>query len=1111
MACEQSRTLRAVYSVLLCLLALTIFGSTIISATPSRGLGRESPDESQQRGIPKYPDVSATQIVFLFDGQLWLVSREGGVSAPLTKEASPKSFPRFSPDGQTVAFTGKFDGIYTTPVKGGPAKRITHNPGGTDLCNWTPDGRLLFMTDTFFASADFGEEAYLRELYAVSATGGLPEKLPVAHGAYGAISPDSQWLAYTSYAEGRNEHKMHYKGGFAPDIWLLNLRTRQSRKITDWVGTNTSPMWHLDTLYYLSDAGQEQRRNIWSYELKSGRRRQITQFSDFDIKWPSIGPGPRGDGEIVFVKGADLYLLDLATKKARKVPVSLPPDRIDSRTYSVDASKSITNWTNWNLSPDGTHAVVEARGRIWISPGENSRAIALTQTAAARYPSWSPDGRWIAYFSDITGEYQLYIAQTDSSSAPQKLTSFGNGFRFPALWSPDSENIAFSDSIGSVYVHRLRTSENKKIHHDSLVRQPQLAWSPDSSWLAFTGSADWRQAIWVYDIQKEEPHQITGGGYDDKWPVFDRNGDYLFFVSNRNFDGLTYDSVDYSNFIYPRTELLMVLPLRRDVPSPNAKPIAQQSGKPAKPLVIDLDNIERRAIVVASEVGTYSDLAIADDGSLLYKFMPPGAGPSLKRLSFGASDASGPKVVLNNVGDFKVSSDGKKLFIREGPGVVRVDPVSGQKSPDSIAFTNMLLDIDPVVEWKQIFVEAWRLYRDFFYDPNMHGVDWLRMREKYGALLLACGSREDVDYVIGEMLGELGSSHVYLNPPGATGQPAAMNQEATGVLGVDFAVDRGVYQIRKIYDAAASDAADRNPLRQPGIDVREGDYLLAVNGKPLDTTQDPWAAFVGLAWKNVTLTVSNKPVLDDDARNVTVKPGDLDLIYRHQAWIESTRSYVEQKTSGRVAYVYLKMTSEFGFREFTRQFGPQLGKEALILDARWNQGGHIPYHLLDLLRRQLYFYSDDMRGTAGEKNYFLDGPKCLLINGVTESGGDLLAYLVQTSGVAKLVGTRTMGAMIGTGGLNIPFIDGGYTLVPTVGFYDSSGRWIVEGHGVPPDIAVVDDPAMMMDGADPQLDSAIKLMMSKLRERPAKRIVQPPFEHVGIASSTKAPLAESAP
>ena len=1050
------------------------------------------PATIHRHGVPKYPDVSANQIVFLFDGELWLVPREGGAAVPLTKESGPKGSPKFSPDGQTIAFTGAHDGIYTVPVKGGEVTRVTHNPGATDLCNWTPDGRLLFMTDTFFAPADFGDQAYLRELYTVSSSGGLPSKLPVAHGANGAISPNGNWLAYTPYAEGRSEHKMHYTGGLAPEIWLLNLRTRQSKKITDWAGSNTSPMWHLNTLYYVSDAGQERHRNIWSYELDSGHRRQITQFKDFDIKWPSVGPGAKGKGEIVLVNGADLYLLDLATERLQKVIFSLPDDRIDSHVRNIDASKVIANW---NVSPDGAQAVVEARGRIWLVPLANSSPPRmLTHRAAAeRYPASSPDGRWIAYFSDVTGEYQLYIAPSDGSGAPKQITSLAAGFRFPPSWSPNSENIAFSDSAGNIYVHSLRTSETKKIHQDAFVRQPQLSWSPDASWLGFTGSADSQQAIWLYEVQTGETHQITGGGYDDKWPTFDRSGDYLFFVSNRNFDGLMYDSVDYSNFIYPSTELLMALPLRRDLPSPEGNPIGQQSGSREKHLVIDFDKIERRVVVVAAEVGKYSDLTIANDGSLLYKFASPGTGPSLKRLSFGAPQTGKPSVVLSGVGEFRISGNASNLFIREGDGIVRVDPASGQKTTDSFSLTNMLLDIDPPAEWKQIFFEAWRLYRDFFYDPKMRGVNWLRLREKYAALLPTCASREDVDYVIGEMLGELGSSHVYLNPPGATGQPAAMNQEATGMLGVDFAVDHGAYQIRKIYDAAASDAADRNPLRQPGIDVSEGDYLLAVNGKALDTTLDPWAAFVGLAGKNVTLTVNRKPALDDDARNVTVKPGDLDLIYRHQAWIESTRSYVSRKTSGRVGYVYLKMTSEFGFREFTRQIGPQLGKEALILDARWNQGGHIPYHLLDILRRQLYFYSDELRRTAGQKNYFLDGPKCVLINGVTQSGGDLLAYLVHKSGTGKLIGTRTMGAMIGAGGLNIPFIDGGYSLVPTVGFYDSSGSWIVAGHGVPPDIEVPDDPASIVDGADPQLDAAITLLLKELHRRPPMTHAQPPF------------------
>jgi len=1089
-AMSQTRLLQSLVSVLL-------FAVAPIAAA-SVDMPHHTDSSLQRRGIPRFPDVSATQIVFLFDGGLWLVPREGGGATPLTKESNPTSFPKFSRDGQTVAFTGKYDGIYTIPVQGGTVKRITHNPGATDLCSWTPDGRLLFMTDTFFAPADFGEEAYLRELYTVSITGGLPEKLPVAHGAYGVISPDGLWLAYTPYAEGRTEHRMHYKGGLAPDIWLLNLHTHQSKKVTDWVGTDTFPMWHKEILYYLSDAGPEQRRNIWSYELKSGRRKQVTQFENFDIKWPSVGPGPDGNGEIVFVNGVDLYLLDLSTSKIRKVTVAIPTQQTDSRVHSVDASKFIVNW---NLSPDGTKAVIEARGRIWIAPAANtSSPNTLTNgTAAERYPAWSPDGRWIAYFSDTGGEYQLYIAPSDRSGAARKLTSLGAGFRFPPSWSPDSENIAFSDSTGSIFVHSLRTSETKKIHQDTFVRQTQLSWSPESSWLAFTGSADSLQVIWLYDMLTGKTHQITGGGYNDRWPTFDHNGDYLFFVSNRNFDGLTYDSVDYSNFIYPSTELLMAVPLRRDVPSPNNN---RAQRKPGKRLVIDFENIERRAVVVSSEVGNYSDLAVADDGSLLYKFAPPGAGPSLKRVGFATQEAGRSKVVLQSVSDFRLSSSGSMLFIREGAGSVRVDPVSGQRSADSISFTNMQLDVDPPLEWKQIFFEAWRLYRDFFYDPSMRGVNWPRVRDKYAPLLQACASHEDLDYVLGEMLAELGSSHVYLNPPGATGEPAAMNRESTGMLGVDFSVDRGSYQIRKIYDSAASDPAARNPLRRPGVDIQEGDYLLAVNGKRLDIEQDPWAAFPGLAGKDVTLTVSRKPVIDADARTEVVKAGDLDLVYRHAAWVESNRSYVEHKTSGRVGYVYLKMTSEFGFREFTRQFAPQLGKEALILDARWNQGGHIPYHLLDILQRQLYFYSEDKRRARGEKNYFLNGPECVLINGVTQSGGDLLAYLAHKSAVAKLVGTRTMGSMVGAGGLNIPFVDGGYSLIPTVGFYDSSGNWIVEGHGVSPDIEVVGDSEGMADGSDPQLSAAIQLLMSKLRSLPHNRIVRPPF---GMSESSVVP------
>ncbi len=1096
MITRQHRTFQTLLFLSLSLFVLTIFTPEPVVANTNSEIPHPSDKSVQRRGVPKYPDVSATQIVFLFDGELWLLPREGGTAAPLTKESGPKSSPKFSPDGQTIAFTGSYDGIYTIPVKGGAVTRVTHNPGATDLCDWTPDGRLLFMTDTFFAPGDFGDQAYLRELYTVPATGGLPSKLPVVYGANGAISRDGNWLAYTPYAEGRREHKMHYQGGLAPDIWLFSLSSRRSKKITDWAGTDTSPMWHGETIYYLSDGGRERRRNIWSYELRSGRHRQITDFKDFDIKWPSIGPGSKGQGEIVFIKATDLYLLDLSTEVARRVNVTFPEDRIDSRPRSVDASKFIANW---NLSPDGKQAVVEARGRLWTVPSENGlppRPLTNDTAAAERYPAWSPDGRWIAYFSDVSGEYQLYVAPSDGrSSVPRQSTYLGAGFRFWPSWSPDSRNIAFSDSSGSIYVYNLETGKTKKIHQDPVVRQPRLNWSPDSSWLAFTGSANSLPMIWLYDVERGEAHQVTGGGYNDKWPTFDRRGDYLFFVSDRNYDALTFDSVDYSNFIYPSTELLMAVPLRRGLPppwQPRNKSTGMQSDNTPR-LLIDFDDIERRAIVVASDAGNYSNLAITQDGQLLYTFVPTGAGPSVRILGFTDLAAGGrreSRTLLSGAGDFRLSGAGKKLLVRKGNSITGIDPSSGQELSDPIRLADMSIEIDSQVEWKQIFAEAWRLYRDFFYDPAMRGVDWPAVRQKYAKLLDVCANREDVDYVIGEMLGELGSSHVYLNPPGGN-EPSP---EAIGMLGVDFSVDHDAYRINKIYDAAPSDTTARNPLREPGVDIHEGDYLLAVNGKRVAINQDPWAAFEGLAGKRVMLTVSSRPVLDGDARNMPVQPGYSEAWYRHRAWIEATRSYVERKSGGRIGYVYLKMTSEYGFREFTRQFGPQDGKQALIIDARWNQGGHIPFHLIDVLRRQLNFYSVDLRRNVSQRNpsYFQDGPKCILINGVTQSGGDLLAYLAKRSAVATLVGTRTMGAMAGAGGLNISF-DGGYSLVPTVGFYDVNGKWIVEGRGVQPDIAVADDPASMINGSDPQLEAAIKLLINELRSRPSMPQAQPPF------------------
>jgi tricorn protease len=1070
-------------------LSLLIFFSASTSKVQGATPNRLEESGTAHLGLVRFPDVSKTQIVFVYAGDLWLVPRAGGDAARLTNQPGTKSYPRFSPDGQTIAFTGglvrfpdHYNAIYTIPVAGGTPNRITHHPGTTTLCSWTPDGQLLFMTDGFSHIFDNDDHARVRQLFTVSAAGGLPHKLPLPYGAHGAISPDGRWLAYTFYAESDTEARKHYFGGFAPDIWLFHLQTHQAKRITNWKGTDTHPMWHDDTVYYVSDAGPEGRLNIWSYDTTTAQRRQLTDFKDFDVKWPSMGPGPNNQGEIAFVSGAGLHLLDLGTQVTRRVEVSLPSERLETRPISVDARKSITNW---NLSPDGQQALLEAHGDIWTVRTDKGTARALTKSsgAAERDASWSPDGRRIAYFSDATGEYQLYILNADGNGAPKQLTHLDAGFRHRTVWSPDSRRIAFHDSTGSIYLHSVESGETSKIDRDPLVRSPHLSWSPDSRWLAYARGAEGSRrytAIWLYDVEANQAHQVTGGFFNDLWPTFDSTGNYLFFVSERGLFAATFDTVDYNNYIYPSNHLLLVVPLRSDIGAPwipTKDPAAQRENGLTRG--IELANFERRALPALRDRGTYGNLAAARDGQLLFSFTSPDGASAIKVLNL--KDSREAKSILNDVTDFKVSADGKKLLVRRDKAFACLETVPNQKIEKELRLSGMTVEVDPGAERRQIFNEVWRLYRDCLYDEKMHGVDWPAVRVKYARLLDACGRREDVYEVIREMLGELSCSHMRFLPPDEKDPPP----EKTGMLGVDFTLENGAYRIAKIYDGAAFDPLSRSPLRA-GVSVSEGDYLLAVNHRALNTKQDPWSAFNGLAGKTGSLTVSKKPVIDQDAREVTVTFLEYEYVVRQRAWVEANRAYVDRQSKGRVGYIYLADTFVYGSREFSRQFNGQMDKEALIIDGRWNEGGHVPLHVIEVLSRSWLMGAYEHRRGAGPSplpDYIHRGPKCLLTNGVAISGGDGLAYLFRQRGIGKLLGTRTMGSMVGIGPATATFVDGGSTRVPLEGNVDEHGNWIVEGYGVEPDIEVTDNPALMTSGGDPQLDAAIKLLLGEIKGR----------------------------
>jgi tricorn protease len=1120
-------------------------------------------------GMLRFPDISATHIVFAYANDLWVVGRDGGVAWPLASPPGQESFPRFSPDGKSIAFVGNYEGnrdLYTTTVDGGAPTRVTYHPSVETLCDWTPNNKLLY-----FSNGQAGLPRQL-QLFTTSPEGGLPSKLPVPYGANGSIDADGKWLAYTPHTTDNRTWK-RYRGGMATDIWLFNLEDHKSKKITDWEGTDSQPMWLGKKVYYMSDAGPEHRLNIWSYDPMNEKREQITKVSDFDVKWPSIGPGANGKGEIVFQNGPQLSVVALDTGAVRNVDVIVPGDRPTIRQKEYDASKFIQGY---GVSSSGQRALVQARGDVWTIPAKKGTPRNLTHTAGAaeRDPAWSPDGQWIAYFSDATGDYELYVMQSDGRGEPRKLTSDGGRYRFQPTWSPDSKRITFTDNTGALFVHAIDPAETKLIDRDPYGNMGRASWSSDSDWIAYSKAAvdQVTNAIWLYQVSKDEKTKVTAGMFNDTWPTFDRKGDYLFFASSRNFNNPIYEDLG-TTFVYASTDMLFAVPLRAEIGSPwapksdeekwgeekkkeeeKAKEKEKEKGKDdkkkdddkkdekdkekkatsvqdaektdakadskddkdsekkdekakdePKPVSIELEGFEKRAIASPIPKGNFTNISVNHEGKVLYVrngLQDGESKPAIKIFDI-TDEEKKEKTVLEEVGQFAMSADGKKIIVRKDQTMAIVDAAAEQKIDKPVPLGDMMGRVDPRAEWKQMFNEAWRIQREYFYDPNMHVTDWKKLRDRYGRMIEDCASREDLDYVIGEMISELNVGHAYVR---GGGDYEKEKEVSVGMLGADFQLDGGAYKIAKIQEGAAWDYDGRGPLSQPGINVKVGDYLLAVNGNPVDPKKDPWAAFQGLGGKVVHLTVSDKPTLDDTARHVVVELLKNENDVRYRAWIEEKRKYVEEKSGGKIGYIYVPNTGVNGQNDLFRQFFGQKDRAALIVDERWNGGGQIPTRFIELLNRPITNYW----ATRAERDWTWPpdahaGPKCMLINGLAGSGGDCFPYYFRQSKLGKLIGTRTWGGLVGISG-NPQLIDGGQTSAPTFAFYEADGTWGVEGHGVDPDIEVIDDPALMVNGGDPQLDAAIKHLLGECDKNgycPPKRPKYPDRSGMGIAAEDK--------
>ena len=776
------------------LTGIPVLVAILVTVITDGSIGQVQPSA----GMMRYADVSKTQIVFSYADDLWLVNREGGTATPLASPEGAEMFPRFSSDGKKIAFMGNYDGgtdLYVISTQGGPAERITYHPSQEVLCDWAPDGSLIYSTNGFAGLAR------MPQLFKISAADPLPRKYPVPYGTNGALSSDGRYLAYTPYSRDQRTWK-RYRGGMASDIWIFDLQASTSKRITDFEGTDSLPMWMDRTVYYLSDRGKEHRLNIWAYDVNKQEHRQVTRFSAFDIKWPSMGPGADGKGEIVFQNGSALYLLALPDGQPQKVAITIPGDRPDIRSQKVDVAKFINGG---GISPSGKRAVVEARGDIWTLPAKNGSPRNLTATSgnAERSPSWSPDGRWIAYFSDATGEYELFVTQSDGRGETRQLTKNGKCFRYDPTWSPDSRKIAFTDKTGTVWLHDIESGETVVVDKDPTSQQLNLNWSHDSAWITYSKAGNNKagvNSIWVYDVANAKKIQLTSGFFNDSNPTFDRKGDFIYFSSNRLFNRPSYDDVSLS-FVYTGTEVLVGMPLRDDVEFPLAsesdeekwkdhakvesddkvdpekKEADKEKGendkkateKTPEPIKIDFDGIERRCFRIPVAQGRFGTIAVNDKGQLIYSRRDdsgvrgrpsPGAKAGVKLFDFAANERK-EKSVVDGPAEFEITPDGKRLGVAQQQAFYIIKAAPGQKLDKKIPTEGMIAWIEPREEWRQMFDDAWRIERDYFYDPYMHGVNWIAVKRHYEKMLPDCVSRRDLSFIIREMIAEINVGHAY--------------------------------------------------------------------------------------------------------------------------------------------------------------------------------------------------------------------------------------------------------------------------------------------------------------------------------------------------------------
>ncbi len=1054
------------------------------------------------------PAISAKAIAFVYANDLWTADLDGRDVRRLTTDIGLETNPVFSPDGSLIAFSGQYDGnvdVYVVPASGGVPKRLTWHPGTDIVQGFTPDGSAVLFT-----SGRFSFTGRHTQLFTVPVQGGFPERLKIPNAFRAVYSPDGTRLAYNPLSDAFLQWK-HYRGGTVSTIHIFDTKDNSVEKIPQPEGraNDPGPMWIGDKVYFRSDRNGE--FNIFSFDAKTKAVVQLTDHKDFPVLNASAGAG-----KIIYEQAGRLHILEPETGKSIRLAVGVAADLGELRERFAKGSKWIRNAS---ISPSGARVAFEFRGEIVTAPAEKGDPRNLTGTPAAheRSPIWSPDGKSIAYFSDESGEYELVVRAQNGKGEVRKHKMSGTGFYDSPVWSPDSLKISFNDNSGSLFCADLKTGVVKKVADETLVPPASYsAWSPDSRWLVYTLNTNTNiQRVFVHSLEQDKSYPITDGLSEASEPVFDADGKYLYFFASTD-AGPVKQWFDQSSADMRQTNGIYVVALTKDTPSPLAKESDEEKGaaekekngpkgeakgkteevkpKAPEPVVIDFDGLNERILALPIQAGNFSGLQAGETGQLYYlenppdsgRFTGPNAGGSLHKYDFKRRK---DEVVLTGVNSYLLSADKKKIGTRtrDAWSIVTAGqkPEPGKGKIDTEAIE---VRVDPRAEWNQIFNEAWRINRDYFYATNMHGADWKTVRDKYAVFLPDLACRNDLNRVIQGMCSELGVGHHRVGGGDSPYQPKTV---AGGLLGADYAIENSRYRFKKVYGGLNWSPELRSPLTEPGVDVKAGEYLLTVEGHDLRPPLDLFSLFENTADKLIEITVGPNPD-GTGARTVKVVPLANEYSLRNRDWVEGNMRKVHEATNGRVAYVYVPNTAEPGHIYFKRYFFPQADKDAIIVDERFNGGGQIADYYIDLLRRPVIAYWSMRYGTdLKTPGASIQGPKVMIIDETAGSGGDLLPWMFRKFKLGTLVGKRTWGGLVGILGFPV-LMDGGMVTAPNLAIWTEDG-WIVENVGVPPDVEVEQTPADVIAGHDPQLEKAIRIILDELEKNPPQKPKRPAY------------------